>query len=52
MPDIIAKEKAQEMAAKHGYAPKPKGMDFNAWSMGQRQIAQAKMRGNWRGNQY
>jgi|WetSurSiteA1Bulk_404760.scaffolds.fasta_scaffold50484_1 hypothetical protein len=45
-------EKAKELAEKNGWAPKPKNMNLNSWAMGRRQIAQAKMRGSWRGNRY
>ncbi len=37
---------------KSQWAPKPEGMNYHSYAMGQRQIAQAKARGGWRGNNY
>lgn len=37
---------------KSKWAPKPEGMNEFSYSMGQRQIAQAKAQGRWRGNNY
>jgi hypothetical protein len=44
--------KAAKLASENGWAPKPKSMNINSWAMAQRQIAQAKARGTWRGNRY
>ena len=49
---IDEEELAKEIAGHNGFRPKPSGISLASWSMGQRQIAQAKANGRWRGNDY
>lgn len=52
MISIDEEEIARQIAGHNGFRPKPSGMSIASWSMGQRQIVQAKAQGRWGRNNY